>query len=50
MRGKSIALIAAALGLMTALGPALAQKPLLEAIEDYRVMLQAGIPAVLLEA
>ena len=50
MRGKSIALITAALGLMGLSGLALAQKTSIEAIEEYREMLQDGNPADLFEA
>ena len=49
MRGKSIALITAALGLMGLSGLALAQKTSIEAIEEYREMLQDGNPAELFE-
>ena len=50
MRGKPIALIAAALGLMSLSGPVAAQKTSIEAIEEYREMLQDGNPADLFEA
>ena len=50
MRGKPIALITAALGLMSLSGPVAAQKTSIEAIEEYREMLQDGNPADLFEA
>ena len=49
MRGKSIALITAALGLMGLSGQALAQKTSIEAIEEYREMLQDSVAATMLD-
>ena len=50
MRGKPIAMAAAMLGLLASAGSALAQKTSIQAIEEYREMLQDGNPADLFEA
>ena len=50
MRGKPIATVVAALGLIASAGGALAQKTSIQAIEEYREMLQDGNPADLFEA
>ncbi len=46
----ALAVAAAATGLMALAGPAQAQKTSIEAIEEYREMLQDGNPADLFEA
>ena len=50
MRGKPIAMAVAMLGLLASAGSALAQKTSIQAIEEYREMLQDGNPADLFEA